>query len=102
MQLQAAAVVRPLSRVRGRNPLDISKGRGCLVLVQIEEEKIRHRKVIEPFRNGRMLPDTVERIAKNDTRADVGVVQWLHAHVVTSQEQALLPPIPDGEGEISK
>ena len=85
-----------------RNSLNVSESRGCLVLIQIEQEKIRDRQIIETIRNMGVLTDTVQRIAKNQMRPDIRVVQRFYPCMIAGQEKLPSWRIPDAKSEIAE
>ena len=88
--------------MRGRQPLDVRKRRDLRLPDHIEEKKIGNRKVVEPFRGGRMTSETIERIADDYKLANASVEKRFNAKMIARAKQLFVTGVPKRKGKISQ
>src|SRR2546422_7865055 len=86
--------IRPGQMMRRRQPLDVSKNGSARILIEVEEQKVADRLVIQFIRHVRVEANTIEGIAEDQTVANPSVIKRLDPKMVPPTEQALAWTIP--------
>src|SRR5262249_5510435 len=85
-----------------RQAPDVGKASRGRLLTDAEQQEIADGQVVQPVRDRRMKSDTIQGVAEDQAVREPRVVERLDPEMVAGTEQAALPPVPDGEGEVTE